>query len=186
MEIYQNESNSKPGGVIISDIIDGKRIVLLGKSNVPNRKDTYESFGGKMEETDISSLHTALRELVEEFFNTKVTTEFVNELYHECKKGRYVLKRYEYYGISYLINIDGLNKIFQKVCTINPSLNDYNDVEKSYFNYMKYIEERIINDLPSDGLNEIESIHIVELDDIKNNKINIRWYTNKVIGKMLK
>ena len=96
------------------------------------------------------------------------------------------MKRYEYYGISYLINIDGLNKIFQKVCTINTSLNDYNDIEKSYFNYMKYIEERIIEEEPSDGLNEIESIHIVELDDIKNNKINIRWYTNKVIGKMLK
>jgi hypothetical protein len=60
MENYHNESNSKPGGVIISDIIDGKRIVILGKSNIPNRKDTYESFGGKMEETDISSLHTAL------------------------------------------------------------------------------------------------------------------------------
>jgi hypothetical protein len=51
---------------------------------------------------------------------------------------------------------------------------------------MKYIEERKIDDIPSDGLNEIESIHIVDLDDIKNNKINIRWYTNKVISKMLK
>ena len=114
MEIYHNESTRKPGGIIISDIIDGKRIVLLGKSNVPNRKDTYESFGGKMEEYDLSSLHTALRELVEEFFNTKVTTNFVNELYQECKKDKYILKKYEYYGISYLINMDGLNKIFQK------------------------------------------------------------------------
>jgi hypothetical protein len=35
-------------------------------------------------------------------------------------------------------------------------------------------------------MNEIVSIHIVDLDDIKNNKINIRWYTNKVISKMLK
>jgi len=186
METYYNESINKPGGVIISDIIDGKRIVLLGKSNIPNRKDTYESFGGKMEKTDISSLHTALRELVEEFFNTKVTTEFVNELYDDCKKGRYILKRYEYYGISYLINIDGLNKIFQKVCSINDSLNNYNDIETQYFDYHKYFRERIINDVPIDGLNEIESIHIIDLDDIKNNKINIRWYTNKVIGKMLK
>jgi len=186
MEIYHNESTRKPGGVIISDIIDGKRIVLLGKSNVPTRKDTYESFGGKMEETDISSLHTALRELIEEFFNTKVTTDFVNELYQECKKGKYILKRYEYFGISYLINMDGLNQIFQKVCTINNRLYDYNDIDNPSFNYLKYIQERIIDDKPSDGLNEIESIHIIDLVDIKNNKINIRWYTNKVISKMLK
>ena len=186
MENYHNESTKKPGGVIISDIIDGKRIVLLGKSNIPNRKDIYESFGGKMEESDISSLHTALRELVEEFFNTKVSTDFVNELYQEINNGKYILKKYEYYGISYLINMEGLNKIFQKVCTINNSLYNYNDIDNPSFNYLKYIEERIIDGIPSDGMNEIVSIHIVDLDDIKNNKINIRWYTNKVISKMLK
>jgi len=184
MEIYHNDIQKKPGGILISDIIDGRRIVLLGKSNIPKRKDMYESFGGKVEATDNSSLHTALRELIEEFFNTKAPTEFINELYYECKYGKYILKYYEYFGISYLINMDGLNKIFQKVCTINSNLNKYNINE--IFDYIKYIEERTIEDIPYDGLNEIESIHIIDLDDIKNNKINIRWYTNKVISKMLK
>lgn len=184
MELYHNNVQKKPGGILISDIIDGKRIVLLGKSNIPKRKDIFESFGGKVEASDNSSLHTALRELIEEFFNTKVTTEFINDLYNDCKTGKYILKHYEYYGISYLINLDGLNKIFQKVCSINNELNLYNN--ESYFNYNKYIEERKIDRIPYDGLNEIESIHIINLDDIKNNKINIRWYTNKVINKMLK
>jgi hypothetical protein len=187
MDLYKNDLKGQSGGVLISDIVDGQQIILLGKSNIPKRKDIFESFGGKVEKSDLSSLHTAIRELVEEFFNIKIPIEFLEEICSEFRKNKYILKQYNYYGVSYLINLEGLNKIHQKICIIDNNLLKYcdNKAENPQFNYIKYIEERIINDVPQNGLNEIKSIHMVNLDDIMNNKINIRWFTNKVIGKML-
>lgn len=188
MELYQHDLKGQSGGILISDIVDGQQIILLGKSNIPKRKDTFESFGGKVEKTDISSLHTAIRELVEEFFNMKISVEILEEICSEFRKNNYILKQYNYYGVSYLINLNGLNKVYQKLCTMDENLLKYNDNKMGnyQFNYIKYMEERIIDDIPQNGLNEIKSIHMITLDDILNNKVNIRWFTNKVIGKMLK
>jgi hypothetical protein len=188
MDLYQHDLKGQSGGVLISDIVDGNQIILLGKSNIPKRKDTFESFGGKVEKTDISSLHTAIRELVEEFFNMKISVEILEEICSEFRKNNYILKQYNYYGVSYLINLDGLNKVYQKLCILDENLLKYNDnkMGNHQFNYIKYMEERIVNDIPQNGLNEIKSIHMITLDDILNNKVNIRWFTNKVIGKMLK
>jgi hypothetical protein len=49
----------------------------------------------------------------------------------------------------------------------------------------EYINQRIILDKPSHGLNEIEKIQIFKIDDIKNNKVNLRWFTKKIIHKMI-
>jgi hypothetical protein len=80
--------------VLIVDEINNIKVILLGKSNKTKRHETYESFGGKAENDDITTLHTAVRELVEEFFNHKVSTKLINE----------ITKSKELYGIIYLIN----------------------------------------------------------------------------------
>jgi len=191
MELYQQDIKGQPGGILISDIMDGEQILLLGKSNVRKRKDIFESFGGKVEQTDISSLHTAIRELVEEFFNIKISTEVVNEICSEFRKNTgkspYILKQYVYYGVSYLINLEGLNKIYQLLILydIDAMMNLIKYNNDGMFDVMKYIEERTIDGIPNDGLNEIKSIHIVKLNDIVDNKIHLRWFTNKIISKML-
>jgi hypothetical protein len=84
--------------VIIVDEINNIKVILLGKSNKTKRHETYESFRGKTENDDITTLHTAVRELVEEFFNHKVSTKLINEIVHEITKSK------ELYGIIYLIN----------------------------------------------------------------------------------
>jgi hypothetical protein len=181
--IFIKDLIGKSGGILIVDEIDGHRVILLGKSNIPKRTDSYESFGGKYESTDLTSLHTALRELIEEFFNLRVNHIFINELAIEIRNKKFILKQHELNGMSYLINFSGLNYIFQKLCSVVQSLNEYN--MNNCFNINKYLMERKISDQPSGGLNEINKIELFKLDDIINNKIKLRWFTNKIIKLMI-
>ncbi len=182
--IFANELVGKAGGFLISDIIDGEQIVFLGKSNIPQRSTEYEGFGGKWEPTDISSLHTALREMIEEFFNIKTTTEFINNLALNIINSNIIIKRVELHGMSYLINLIGLNFIFTHLVLFAQELTNFKTLDGN-FDYEKYIQKRIITDASSNGLNEIYSIHICKLSDIKNKVYNLRWYTSKIINEML-
>jgi hypothetical protein len=182
--IFANELVEKAGGFLISDIIDGEQVVFLGKSNIPQRSTEYEGFGGKWEPTDISSLHTALREMIEEFFNIKTTTDFINNLAFDIIKSNIIIKRVELYGMSYLINLYGLNFIFEYLVLFAPILANFKTLDGK-FDYEKYIQKRIVTDTPLDGINEIHSIHICKLSDIKNKVYNLRWYTSKIIYEML-
>jgi hypothetical protein len=181
--LFSSDLKGKAGGILIADEINGDRVILLGKSNIPNRKETYESFGGKYESQDLSSLHTALREFIEEFFNYKISTEQINYLATELKKSNHIIKQKEFYGMSYLINFNGLNFIFQKLCLFIEPLNNYK--LDNNFDLVKFINNRIIIDEPSDGLNEIKSIDLLKLDDISDKKIKLRWFTNKIIRLMV-
>ena len=49
----------------------------------------------------------------------------------------------------------------------------------------KYISERIVTDPAYDGLNEIHKIELFKIDDVKNKKINLRWFTSKIISIMV-
>jgi hypothetical protein len=184
IEYFNKDLKGQSGGILILDDIDNNKILVLGKSNVPKRMNQYESFGGKVEKTDITSLHTAIREFVEEFFNIKISTENINMLALHLRQNKIILKQKQFYGMAYLINLNGLNEIFQKLCIINESLSRYNINNK--FDLTNYINERTIMGISNEGLNEIQSIHIVKLDDIKENKIKLKWYTNKIISKMIK
>jgi hypothetical protein len=42
--------------VLIVDEINNIKVILLGKSNKTKRHETYESFGGKAENDDITTL----------------------------------------------------------------------------------------------------------------------------------
>jgi hypothetical protein len=180
--IFEKDLIGKSGGILIIDEVSGEKVILLGKSNIPKRVDSYESFGGKYESYDLSSLHTALRELIEEFFNLKVSSQFINQLALEMRNSKYILKQHELNGMSYMINFEGFNFIFQKLCLLFEQLNNYNS--NNNFNLKKYFLERKIHDSPSHGLNEIQSIDMFKLKDIKENKIKLRWFTNKIIKLM--
>ena len=185
VDIFTNEIKYCAGGILIYDTIDDEQIVFLGRSNIPNRNSDYEGFGGKYEKCDLTSLHTALREMIEEFFNLLTPTEFINELAVDVLNLNIILKRKQLYGMSYLINLNGLNYIFNKLTTINDELNKYKI--NNQFNYNLYFQDRIINDPPYNGLNEIKSLHIIKFKDVlnKNNKLNLRWFTSKIIYEML-
>ena len=52
-DIFKDDLKDQAGGILISDIVNNERVILLGKSNIPKRTGTYESFGGKTEKQDI-------------------------------------------------------------------------------------------------------------------------------------
>jgi len=209
LDIFTNEIKYSAAGILISDIIDNERIVFLGKSNIPNRNSDYEGFGGKYEKCDLTSLHTALREMIEEFFNYLTPIDFINDLAIDMINLNLIIKRKKLYGMSYLINLNGLNFIFNKLLTINNELTKYKTNNTllascakhdcntllascakhncNTFNYNLYFQDRIINELPHNGLNEIKSLHIIKIKDIlnKNNNFKLRWFTSKIIYEML-
>jgi hypothetical protein len=182
-DIFKNDLKEQAGGILISDIINKERVIFLGKSNIPKRADTYESFGGRTEKQDVSSLHTAIRELVEEFFNYKISTNLVNLIACKLRNSNLIKKQQELHGMSYLIDFEGLNFIFQFLLTEIPSLQKYSS--SNTFNYQAYISDRKINGKAAEGLNEIEKIELFKLDDVKEKKVNLRWFTNKIIHLML-
>ncbi len=182
-DIFKQDIKGLAGGILICDFIDGEKFIFLGKSNIPYKNKFYESFGGRYEKTDISSLHTAIRELVEEFFNLRININDLNNLTYNIKKGNIILSQYQDNGMSYLIDFYGLNFIFQQLCLIYSQLQKYNN--DNNFDYIKYIKERIVTDKSSNGLNEIQYIELFKISDIKNNKINLGLFTKKIINIMI-
>ena len=87
--------------------------------------------------------------------------------------------------MSYLINFAGLNFIFANLIGEFPELAKFNSNGK--FNLGCYMSERKVSGSPTDGLNEIESLQVFKVKDIEEKKANIdiRWYTNKLISKLL-
>lgn len=182
-DVFKNDLKEQAGGILISDIINNERVILLGKSNTPNKICIYESFGGKTEKQDVSSLHTALRELVEEFFNYKISTKLINKIAYKIRKSNLIIKTKKLYGMAYLIDFNGLNFIFHFLLTEIPTLKKY--YVNNIFDYKTYINERVIKGKAKDGLNEIEKIELFKLSDVKDKNINLRWFTNKIIWLML-
>jgi len=183
LDNFPKDLKEKSGGFIIVDKIEEDKVILLGKSNITNKGVSYENFGGRYEKVDISSLHTGVRELIEEFFNLKVPVNVVNIIAYGLRTNNLIIKQHELNGMAYLINFDGLNFIFQHIIDYNKSLIKYNINQK--FDYLTYISERIIVDKPHNGLNEIHRIELFKVKDVKDNKVNLRWYTNKIINLMV-
>ena len=183
LDNFPKDLKEKSGGFIIVDKIEEDKVILLGKSNITNKVISYENFGGRYEKEDICSLHTGVRELIEEFFNLKVPVNVVNIIAYGLRTNNLIIKQHELNGMAYLINFDGLNFIFQNIIDYNKNLLKYNINQK--FDYLSYISERIINDKPNNGLNEIHRIELFKVKDVKDNKVNLRWYTNKIINLMV-
>lgn len=183
LDSFPKDLKEKSGGFIIVDKIEGEGVILLGKSNSSNKSISYENFGGRYEKEDISSLHTGVRELIEEFFNFKVPIDVINLISFELRNKNLIVKQHELNGMAYLINFEGLNFIFQNIIEYNKSLLKYNINQQ--FDYLTYISERIITEKANNGLNEIHRIELFKVKDVKENKVNLRWYTNKIINLMV-
>jgi len=183
LDNFPKDLKEKSGGFIIVDKIEQDNVILLGKSNISNRNSSYENFGGRYEKEDICSLHTGVRELIEEFFNLKVPVNIINSIAYGLRNNDLILKNYELNGMAYLIDFKGLNFIFQNIVNCCQNLIKYNINQQ--FDYLTYIKERIITDKANNGLNEIHKIEMFKLQDVKENKVNLRWYTNKIINLML-
>ena len=162
-------------------IVNSKGITILGKAH---GKDYYDNFGGGQEKTDLSTLHTGIREFIEEFFNIKIPINFLNSLCELIKKNNIIKKEISMFkGTSYIINFNGLNFIFQELCKINDNLKLYNI--NNNFNIKKYVKERIIKDKPKNGLNEIEYLHFFNINTILKKRIKLRFITDKIINLLL-
>ena len=188
--LFNNDMKGVSGGILIVDKINNNNIIILGKPNISKREHEYESFGGKKEEEDLTSLHTAIREFIEEFFNMRILTDHINIMATYVRTEKIIVKQREFYGMSYMINMNGLNKIFQKLCSILESQDASNNILSKYnynnsFDLNKYIDERTVDVCIGDGMNEIKSLHIFNIADIKDQKIKLRWYTKKIIAKMV-
>jgi len=183
LDYFSKDLKEKSGGFIIVDKIEGEDVILLGRSNISNKKTVYENFGGRYEKYDICSLHTGVRELIEEFFNLKAPIDVVNLIALGLRTNNLIIKQYELNGMAYLINFEGLNFIFQNIVNYNENLIKYNiDLQ---FDYFTYINDRIITEKANNGLNEIHRIELFKVKDVKDNSVNLRWYTNKIINLMI-
>ena len=169
--MIMNKTKKRSGGFIVSDGFT----ILLGRTN--KEGIIYECFGGGAEEQDLSSLHTAVRELIEELFNLKLSVEIINSLSDLLIMNKIIKDKLVFYGDSFLIDYKGLEFVFNYLAKY---ITKYNKYIKP-FNLNLFVQERIITDKPSKGLNEIISVHILYLADVINNKYPIRWYSNKVI-----
>ena len=162
-------------------IVNSKGITILGKAN---GKEYYDNFGGGKEKTDLSTLHTGIREFIEEFFNIKIPINFLNSLCELIKKNNIIKNKISMYkGVSYIINFNGLNFIFQELCKINDNLKLYNI--NNNLNIKKYVKERIFKEKPHNGLNEIEYLHFFNINTILKKNIKLRFITDKIINLLL-
>lgn len=170
------------GGIIITKTnnINNNIEIILGKTN--NNLNTYENFGGHPSSSDISCFHTAIREFIEEFFNIIPTPNSVNNICNLLIDKSLIIAQIEFCGVSYLIDFSTIEVIFISLI---------NDIPDSYlskyfinnkFDYNSFLINRIITDKPSNGLNEIHSLHIIPITDIQHNKYKLRRFSKKIIN----
>ena len=150
LDNFPKDLKEKSGGFIIVDKIEEDKVILLGKSNITNKGVSYENFGGRYEKEDICSLHTGVRELIEEFFNLKVPVNVVNIIAYGLRTNNLIIKQHELNGMAYLINFDGLNFIFQQfviwkaklLMNLSPFLNESDKYRLKHLviqSYIKYL-----------------------------------------------
>ena len=182
-----SEVKKLAGGIMICDRLNNEDVIILGKSNIPKRNGVLEGFGGGAEDKDQTPLHTAVRELIEEFFNKPVDITLVNKCVQVLETNNHIKKVHKYYGVSYLIDFTGLECVFLEICSSYPELGPYKVNNK--FELNKYIQERKIDEnvttWSGDGLNEIRSLHIIPISDVLEDKYKLRWYTHRIIHRML-
>ncbi len=167
-------------GIAIFDKIEDKYIFLLG-SKGKNENRIYEFFGGHCEKQDISSLHTAVRETIEELFNIKLDTVDINRLVQKMVQSNDI--RYDLTfenkkgGITYFIGFRALEKMYNFI-----KYNKYKKVES--FDLIEYMKHRTIKNNASNGLNEMNSLHFEYLDNIS--KLKLRDYASYVLEHIKK
>jgi hypothetical protein len=154
--------------------------IIMGKTN--NNLNTFENFGGHPQSSDISSFHTAIREFIEEFFNFLPSTDLVNHICNILITNSLIIAQIEFMGVSYLIDFSTLNIIFISIINFIPNSPLVIYLVNNKFDHVSFFSNRIITDKPSNGLNEIHSIHIIPINDILHNKYKLRKFSRKIIN----
>ncbi len=139
-------------------------VIMIG-STIKNNKSIYELLGGSHELEDISSLHTAVREFIEEFFNIKVSINQVDNIVREIVCGEYLIDFVyrEKQSISYFVNFNCFVMICKK---IGPQFyimsNDKIDIAATInLRNKNFIKQNSYN-----GLYEIDNVGVVYLSKI--------------------
>jgi hypothetical protein len=164
-------------GLTIIGKVKNRPVIIMGSNPTNTGSEKYELLGGQYDSNDKTTLHTAIREFTEEFFNKKYSQELIDDIckhliiYNKILDLTIKFKS----SISYFINL----KTFELICKIiNPN---------ELFNLDNIIKKRnqLLIDFkkPHDGLNEIKTIHVVYLDKVL--ELNMRLFTLTIIKKLL-
>lgn len=172
---------NKCSGIVVFDKIGTDFIVLMGSKN----KDQiiYEYFGGKNEKQDITTLHTALRELIEEMFNMKIDQKEIYNLVSNIIKNNDIRSeltlthKKHNNNVTYFIGFDTLEKIYNYL-----KYHKYKSIE--HFNLTEFIKNRKINGIAYNGLNEIDKLHLYFLKDVP--KLKLRDVAKRITNHMFK
>lgn len=180
MFTIKNLPKNKCSGIVVFDKINDDYIVLMG-SKIKNKR-VYEYFGGGNEPDDRTALHTGVRELIEEMFNQKIDEKDVHNLVIEIMKNNDV--RHELTlthkknnnNLTYFIGFDALEKVYNYL-----KYGEYKLIE--HFDLIKYMKNRKINGRASNGLNEINKLHLKYLKDVS--KLELRDVAKRITEHML-
>ena len=164
-------------GLTIIGKLKNRPVIIMGSNTTNTGSQKYELLGGQYDSNDKTALHTAIREFTEEFFNKKYSQELINDI---CK---YLIINNKLLdltinfksSISYFINLKTFKLIYN---IINPNESfDLNKIIKKR-NYSLIDLKKSHN-----GLNEIETIHIIYLDRVL--ELNMRLFTLSIIKMLL-
>ena len=112
-------------GLIIIKKMNTDYYTLIG-SNIINSNKVYQFSGGNYDEYDKTALHTAVRHLIEQIFNIKVSSIVINNIVNNIKKKKLLLNEYVYIPniiMTYFANVTLLDDIYKYL--FNKKLNLY-------------------------------------------------------------
>ena len=172
---------NKCSGFVVFDKIGKDFIVLMGSKM--NEERIYEYFGGKNEKDDKTTLHTAVREFIEEIFNIKIDEKYICDLVLNIIKNNDIRDKLTLThtnhnnNLTYFIGFDTLEKIYNYL-----KYGKYKTIE--HFNLIEFIKNRKISGIEHNGLNEIDKLHLYFLKDVP--KLKLRDVAKRITNHMFK
>jgi hypothetical protein len=158
------------GGITVIDKMGDDYILLVG-SSIKYRKPQYSLFGGHYEKRDLNVLHTSIREFVEELFNFKISQEKIRDIADFLSKNNRILDISMKLNDSYVFFIN-----FKTFESIFNYLKNGSFTIKEKFQIDRFNRERIWHERNIIGLNEVEKVEGIFLEELK--MINSRRFTN--------
>lgn len=166
-------------GLVILKKHKGEIYTLIGSYQDKNNEKIYTFPGGSYSKIyDKTSLHTAVRELIEEVFNIKIAQSKLDEIVKNINEKELLIDEYIYKPkkfITYFGDFKILNFIFKSIYNYKFNLYEF----LAFRN--KKINEEII---AKDGLDEFVKIHFIKLNDLNNTKIKLRLISKYVLNQI--
>jgi hypothetical protein len=167
-------------GLTIIGKFKDRPVIIMGSNTTHKGLEKYELLGGQYDDADKTALHTAVREFTEEFFNKKYPQELINNIcknliiHNKLLDLTIIFKS----SISYFINLKTFEQIYNLI-----NNNVWGNIPLDLNKIIKKRNKLLINlKKPHNGLNEIETIHVVYLDKVL--ELNMRLFTLTIINKL--